>query len=154
MQRDANFPNIEFLHTDEGFLAALTPDEQIQREVVVAQSMPVLEAFRDSIAPGIATADHPFLERLSQNYSFTFDVDLLTEPFPGPTLIMTGRYDHWCGYEDAYHILDNYPRGTFIVLDRAGHALAHEQQTLFRALVNEWLDRVQEYEPGSTWNRS
>jgi len=40
--------------------------------------------------------------------------------------------------------LENYPRGTFVVLDRAGHGLEVEQETLFRALANEWLDRLEE----------
>jgi hypothetical protein len=30
------------------------------------------------------------------------------------------------------------------VLDRAGHNLQIEQEALFNALVNEWLDRVGE----------
>jgi hypothetical protein len=30
-------------------------------------------------------------------------------------------------------------------LDRAGHALTYEQNILFKALVSEWLDRVEEY---------
>ena len=30
-------------------------------------------------------------------------------------------------------------------MDLAGHGLAEEQQTLFRVLVSEWLDRVEEY---------
>ncbi len=138
-------PQHRVIHTDEAFLHALTPAEQTAREVAVVQSMLVLEAFRSSIAPAIAIADHSFLKRVSQNYHFTFDIGQLTEPFPGPTLILTGRFDHWCGYQDAYNILENYPRGTFIVLDRAGHGLAREQQPLFRALVSEWLDRVEEY---------
>ena len=41
-------------------------------------------------------------------------------------------------------VLGNYPRGTFAVLDRAGHNLQIEQETGFNALVNEWLDRVEE----------
>ncbi len=143
--KNPSLPEHRVIHTDEAFLGALKPDEQTVREVAVAQSMLVLEAFRASIAPGISIADHPFLERLNQNYRFTFDVDRLTKPFPGPALIMTGRFDQWCGYQDAYNILDNYPRGTFIVFDRAGHGLAREQQPLFRALVGEWLDRVEEY---------
>ncbi len=48
-------------------------------------------------------------------------------------------------YHDTYALLDSYPRATFAVLDRAGHMLALEQKSLFRALVNEWLDRVEEY---------
>lgn len=140
-----NVPQHRVLREDADFLAALTPGEQEIREIVVAQSTRALEAFRDSIAPAVTVADQEFLKRLGQNYSFTFDVDALAEPFPAPTLFLTGRYDHWCGYQDAYRILENYPRGTFVVLDRAGHMLAVEQQTLFRALVREWLDRVEEY---------
>ena len=44
-------------------------------------------------------------------------------------------------------LLDECPRGTLAVLDRAGHGVSIEQQTLFRALASEWLDRVEEYAP-------
>jgi hypothetical protein len=71
-------------------------------------------------------------------------VDTLPEPYPGPTLFLIGRFDHWCGYQEAYRILENYLRATFAVLDRAGHAVTHEQNFLFKALVNEWLNRVEE----------
>jgi pimeloyl-ACP methyl ester carboxylesterase len=140
-----NVPQHRVIREDIDFLAALTPNEQEIREIAVAQSMRVLEACRETIAPAVASADQAFLKRLSQSYSFAFDVDALEEPFPAPALFLTGRYDHWCGYQDAYRIFDNYHRGTFVVLDRAGHMLAVEQQTLFRVLVSEWLDRVEEY---------
>ncbi len=55
-----------------------------------------------------------------------------------------GRQDHWLGYKDAWKILENYPRATFAVLDRAGHCLQMEQEKLFNQLVSEWLDRVEE----------
>ena len=45
---------------------------------------------------------------------------------------------------DSWDILENYSRATFAVLDRAGHRLQIEQEELFNALVNEWLDRVEE----------
>ena len=41
-------------------------------------------------------------------------------------------------------LLEHYPRATFAVLDRAGHALPHEQQGLLAALLGEWLHRVRE----------
>jgi pimeloyl-ACP methyl ester carboxylesterase len=59
-------------------------------------------------------------------------------------LILVGRQDAMVGYRDAWDILKNYPRGTFVMLDRAGHNRQIEQETLFNALVNEWLDRVEE----------
>ncbi len=60
-------------------------------------------------------------------------------------LFLTGRFGDSCGYQDAYQILDNYPRATCAILDRAEHLLAFEQTTLFKAPVSEWLDRVDEY---------
>ena len=130
---------------DPTFLATLTPDEQDLREFIVAQSMDLLTEFRQFVGPAIEIADHVFLQRLEQQFAFSFDVDTLPTPFPAPALFLTGRHDNWCGYREAYRLLDNYPRASFVVLDRAGHALSVEQKTLFRALVNEWLDRVEEY---------
>ena len=130
---------------DPAFLAALGPDEQDMKGFIVAQSMGLLAEFRQYIGPAIEIADHAFLQRLEQQFAFSFDVDTLPTPFPAPALFLTGRQDNWCGYRDAYRLLDNYPRASFVVLDRAGHALSVEQKTLFRAFVNEWLDRVEEY---------
>jgi pimeloyl-ACP methyl ester carboxylesterase len=138
-------PKHQILRNDEEFLAALAPGEELLREVAVVQSLGLLMQQRNSIIPAIADADQEFLKRLEANYAFTFDVDALPEPFPAPSLFLTGRFDHWCGYRDAYRILDNYPRATFAILDRAGHGLTYEQNILFKALVSEWLDRVEEY---------
>ncbi len=143
----ANLPKHRILRDDKEFLEALQPNEEGIKEMVVVQSMDLLHTFRNSIFPAMNIADDEFLKRLHklENYTFTFNVDFLKEPFPAPTLILTGRYDQWCGYREAYQILDNFPRGTFIVMDCAGHALSIEQKSLFRALVGEWLNRVEEF---------
>ena len=95
----------------------------------------------------VQIADHPFNERLEVASPFSFDVDTLPAPFGGPTLILTARQDHLCGYRDAWDLLDNYPRATFAVLDRAGHFVNIEQDVLCQALMREWLDRVEEWAP-------
>ena len=43
-----------------------------------------------------------------------------------------------------WELIEHYPRATLAVLDRAGHALIHEQPHLMQALVAEWLMRVRE----------
>jgi pimeloyl-ACP methyl ester carboxylesterase len=48
------------------------------------------------------------------------------------------------GYNAQWDLLEHYPRATFAVLDRAGHALPHEQPGLSKALITEWLVRVRE----------
>jgi pimeloyl-ACP methyl ester carboxylesterase len=58
---------------------------------------------------------------------------------------VTGRQDSAVGYARAWEMLEQFPHATFAVLDRAGHALPHEQPELVRALVTEWLNRVQEH---------
>jgi pimeloyl-ACP methyl ester carboxylesterase len=69
-------------------------------------------------------------------------VDDLPQPFLDPVLILTGKQDDRVGYIDAWSLLDRYPRGTFAVLDKAGHDLQIEQPELFEGLVKEWLNRV------------
>ncbi len=140
-----NLPQHQVLREDSEFLAALQSDEQDMRDLVVMQSMELLETFRAFLSPAVAGADHTFLAQLRANSRFSFDEELLTETFPAPTLLLAGRFDHLVGYRDALRILDNYPRGTFALLDCAGHALAIEQKSLFQALVGEWLDRVDAY---------
>ncbi|MDQ2717790.1 MAG: alpha/beta hydrolase [Chloroflexota bacterium] len=112
-------------------------------DLVVAQTPTVVAAVRDLLAE-VQIADHPFNERLEVAAPFSFDVDTLPAPFGGPTLILTARQDHLCGYRDAWDLLDTYPRATFAVLDRAGHLVNIEQDVLCQALMREWLDRVEE----------
>lgn len=110
--------------------------------LIVAQSPAVVEAVR-ALQAEIQVADHSFLDRLEEGGPFSFDVDRLPGPFGAPALILTARQDHICGYSDAWDLLDNYPRATFAVLDRAGHFVPFEQDALCYVLMSEWLDRVE-----------
>ena len=96
------------------------------------------------MASGFQSGDEQFRSRIRavENYAFSFDVDDLARPFTGPSLFLAGRQDVLAGYRDIWRFLENYSRGTFALLDLAGHAVQIEQKDLFDALVNEWLDRV------------
>jgi len=136
------------LLVDPAVVAELEPDEaEGLFEIAVVQDRKVLDHLRAN-GPSAETGDGAYQERIKEGpgtYSFSFDVDALPEPCPAPTLIVTGRQDSVVGYRDAWEILEDYPRGTFAVLDRAGHFLEVEQEDLFHALAGEWLDRVEEY---------
>jgi pimeloyl-ACP methyl ester carboxylesterase len=138
-------PPHQVLVHDPAFVQSLEPDEQMVLQVAVVQSQENLADFRAAIKPGLLIADTAFLERVEARYAFSFPVDAPPEPFPAPTAIIAGRQDSLCGYRAAWDLLDNFPRATFAVLDRAGHALPIEQQALYQLLVSEWLDRVAEY---------
>jgi pimeloyl-ACP methyl ester carboxylesterase len=141
-------PPYKVLIKDPTVYAELTPMEDEIFGMSVIHTRAWLEAIRTSPEiPGEENGDFEFLSRIREkpeNYAFSFDVDSLSKPFPGPSLIITGRQDAVAGYRDAWNILENYPRASYVVLDRAGHPL-EDSARLVNALVQEWLDRVQEY---------
>lgn len=131
------------LQKDENLLAKLDPaDAEDFNAMHVVQNTIIWERYRDEILSGIKVADFDFLSNFQA--SFSFNVDALDDNFNKPTVMILGRQDSSVGYKDAWRILDNYPRATFAVLDRAGHNLQLEQVEVFNCLIDEWITRVEE----------
>lgn len=142
---DRILPEKTILVRDQSLLDSLSKEQaEGFEEMSVVQNMEILERYKSEILSGVSMADMEFLERLRKNYYFSFDVDVMESKFPKPTLFIVGRQDSCVGYKDAWNLLENYPRATFAVLDRAGHNLQLEQVELFESLVKEWLFRVEE----------
>ena len=125
-------------------LLAQLPADEAERfaGLTVLQTPEILEWYRDIVVPARQGAQWAALDKVVANYRFSFDVD--AQRFEKPTLLLAGRQDTHVGYQDNWRILECYPRATFAVLDRAGHALGMEQTALLHALVGEWLDRVEQ----------
>ena len=77
------------------------------------------------------------------NYEFSFEVDNLLQVYNKPIVFLLGRQDITVGYRDAWKIIENYPRASFVILDEAGHSLQIEKANIFTPLVNDWLDRIE-----------
>lgn len=126
---------------------ALLPEEKDVYEMAAVHSRRWLEYQRSfPQIPEHEMGDFEFLSKIREQpdtYAFSFDVDNLSQPFPGPALIISGRQDSIVGYRDAWNLLEKYPRATFVVFDRVGHEL-EEKSDLVSVLINEWLDRVEE----------
>jgi pimeloyl-ACP methyl ester carboxylesterase len=101
----AHLPPRTTLVQDPTLVAELSPGIA---GLVVVQSPTVVEAVR-AVQAEVQLADHTFLARLEAAGPFSFDVDRLPAPFGGPTLVLSGRQDHICGYQDAWDLLDTYP---------------------------------------------
>ena len=124
---------------------ALEPEMAAEfRDYLVVQTPETLQRFQETVAPGVALADQAAMERMSARWQLRSAPEQ-GPPSTSPTLILAGRQDSTVGYAAAWRLLEHYPRATLAVLDRAGHALPHEQPGLLGALVGEWLDRVREY---------
>ena len=139
-----NAPELQVLEKDEAFLNSLSEKEREYFEGInVIQNKRVWERFREEILPGLEIADYAFLENsLGQHVPYAVNVDRIEKPYPQPTLMVMGRQDSVVGYRDHWQLIENYPRASFVILDKAGHNLQIEQDVLFGALVKEWLERV------------
>jgi len=142
----ANSPDLHIFVQDRSLLNSLSDEDRRYFESInVIQNKKVWYRFKDEILTGLKIADNDFLERnLGQNVPFTFNVDKLDKPFIKPTLMIMGRQDSAVGYKDIWLIIENYPRATFVILDKAGHNLQIEQDVLFNDMVKDWLNRVLE----------
>lgn len=140
--RDDELPAHVVLHASGDLGGTLDPAMEAEfREYLVVQTPETLRRFQDSVVPGMALTDQAALERIFQRWQLHTPPEQ-GPPYPHPTLILAGRQDATVGFLGPWRLVEHYPRATFAVLDRAGHALPHEQPGLLAALVGEWLDRV------------
>ena len=109
------------------------------RSYFVVQTPEMLRRYNRYVAPAAALVDEAALERIGERWELATDHG---PAYPGPTLVVAGRLDSTVGYAAAADLLDHYPHASLAVLDDAGHALPHEQPDLLRALVSDWLARV------------
>jgi pimeloyl-ACP methyl ester carboxylesterase len=135
---DRDVPPYRLLHQQSG---VDLPEGSEDFSVVVSAA--TVEATKVQVDPGLAAADPDAIERISASYAGTFALRG-AQPFDRPSLILTGRQDNITGYRDQWSVLEDFPRATFAVLDRAGHNVTIEQPELVAALTTEWLDRVEE----------
>jgi pimeloyl-ACP methyl ester carboxylesterase len=110
------------------------------RSYFVIQTPEMLERYERYVAPAAALVDQAALERIGERWALTPDH---APAYPGPTVVVAGRLDSTVGYAAAIDLVDHYPHASLAVVDDAGHALPHEQPELLRALLGEWLVRVE-----------
>lgn len=138
-------PDHLVLHRSDDGSATLNPDNLAEfQNYFVIQNTEMVKRYQEAVEPGVALADGAALERIFGKWKLS-DASKVAPPYLKPTLILVGRQDSTVGYADQWQLVEQYPRATFAVLDRAGHALPHEQPELLRALLGEWLARVAEF---------
>lgn len=113
------------------------------KQITVVHETAVIDRM-DEILAGLQAADHQYVNQFSQNYALPYPLDNSPHDYQQPMLILTGKQDIVTGYEEANQWHKQFPRATFVALDRAGHGLHMEQPTLFNALVHDWLNRMEE----------
>ncbi len=149
-KEDRNLPPFEVIERESWVNGALSTEEVTEPKAFkkflgsfVVQNEYTWKRYLDEIYPGLIRVDKEFLKRFqSEGYAFSFEVDGLDKPFNGPVAVLTGRQDSVVGYVDSFKLIDNYPRGSFVVLDGAGHNLQIEKEGIFKTLFLDWLMRL------------
>jgi pimeloyl-ACP methyl ester carboxylesterase len=138
---DQILPSSTIIAPDPDVMKQLSADDAQKLEgLAVVQNQKILNWYRDVVVAARQKGEGLSMEK----YTFSFNMDGPSTSFDKPALFLLGRQDSHVGYRDAIHVLEDYPHATLAVLDRAGHALGIEQESLFHALINEWVDRVEE----------
>ncbi len=132
------------MEKDDEVLAKLSSTALVEvRGSLVVINARTVARFQTEILAAVQDANTALLERMQATaYAFSFDVDASLQPATCPALILTGRLDATVGYEDAWPLLDKFPRATYVVLDKAGHSLELDQEPFVTQLLGDWVDRV------------
>lgn len=128
---------------DAHALATLDEDLEDFTEISVHQDLPNFQRFQKYVAPGLKEANQQVLEAVASDYSIKpIPEEAVSEGYRKPSLHIFGRQDHVVGYQDGFRWLEHYQRGTFMVVDSAGHNVHLERPQLVKALIEDWLERI------------
>ena len=143
VHQERSLPRRQVVQEDPSVLALAGQARDNYEEMAVVQSEATLEAFTRYALPGLRGANQAILERVAAEYALPFEPEIAhPAPFEAPSLHLFGRQDHVTGYEDGWKLRDHYVRGTYAVLDAAGHNAHLERPDLTAALVKDWLVRT------------
>ncbi|WP_309105891.1 alpha/beta hydrolase [Arthrobacter sp.] len=135
-------PLRQVVRNDPSILAMAGQVREAYEEMTVVQSEATLNAFVRYALPGLRGANQNVLELVAADYALPVEPEVAhPAPFEAPSLHLFGRQDHVTGYEDGWKLRDHYVRGTYAVLDSAGHNAHLERPDLTAALLKDWLLR-------------
>ncbi|QLD11136.1 alpha/beta fold hydrolase [Microbacterium oleivorans] len=137
-------PPREVVVTDQSVLDRAGSFRDDFAEMAVVQTADALAAFEEFVLPGLRGADADVLDRISSSYSAGYAPEHTEAAFTAPSLHVFGRQDNVVGFEDGLGTADHYVRGTFVVLDGAGHNVHLERPDAVAPLVRDWLLRAEQ----------
>lgn len=137
-----NLPVKQLLETSKELVPADEEKEMFSDflEMAVIATEATWMRYKQEIFSGLEKADEAFVSKYQRTgYGLSFESKFEAIVFDKPTVILTGRQDDCVGYQDAFRLMDSFSRGSFQVLDKAGHNLQIEQPALFSEAFSRWL---------------
>ena len=138
--RDRDLPPASDDAEPAGWLDGVDPEYADHLRVALGSRDPDVAQHVSELLVGGTGGDEEYQDLLQAN-GLAPDDEAATTGYAGPVTVVAGRQDRVVGYADQYRRMALYPRGTYAVLDGAGHYLPFEQPALLRVLAQEWVDR-------------
>lgn len=115
-------------------------------EMAVIANPATWNRYKNDVVVGVNRADSSFLDTFfEKGYKLSCEEDFAVLEFNNPATVLLGKQDHVVGYTDALQLEPNFPRGTFAVIDGAGHNLQIEKPELFSAFVEDFLGSISSF---------
>ncbi|MBM0276097.1 alpha/beta fold hydrolase [Micromonospora tarensis] len=137
-----DLPDAPPLDAPTGWLDAAPDALRAHLDAAVGHRTPGVVATVLAALGSGGAGDATFQEELRTGPGYALPDENVDVVFDGPVSVITGRQDGIVGYADQFRAMRRYPRGTYSVLDGAGHYLPFEQPALLRSLTQDWLLRA------------
>ncbi|ANC77518.1 alpha/beta hydrolase [Fictibacillus phosphorivorans] len=141
-RKERNVPEKVILEKNETLLQVLDEDTRTAFEtLMVAQNEVNLTRFLEEVQPGRQLVNRTFLTSNWRENGYFF----AQEPFSDvrslqhPLLLILGKQDHICGFQDYDFLMSKFPHGIQVILDDVGHMLHIEQRKMVQQLIEAWL---------------
>ena len=114
-------------------------------DLAILQTKETYQRFEKEILAGLQMMNTPFVQKLQENYSFSFEADqeIQKKGYDEPSLFIAGKQDQVVGFQQLAQLSHYYPRATHAVMGLAGHNAQIDQEALFTVLVENWLKRIE-----------
>lgn len=140
-----NVPKENIKYIDKDFLSKLeVKDKESYLEYAVVINEVTYQRFHQAAHTAFQEGNQDFLDTLKNHYSYSFDVDEVIRKlcYDKPVLLITAHQDICVGYQDLWDLIEDYPKASFSMVDKAGHNMQTEQPDIFEALVKQWLENI------------
>ncbi|WP_410809224.1 alpha/beta fold hydrolase [Micromonospora sp. 067-2] len=137
-----NLPDLAPPEAPAGWLDGVPAGLRPHLDTALGQRTPEVVATVLAALNSGGPGDDVFQQELRSGADYALPDEAAEVDYGGAVSVITGRQDGIVGYADQFRAMRHYPRGTYTVVDAAGHYLPYEQPALLRALAEDWLHRA------------
>ncbi|MET8092992.1 alpha/beta hydrolase [Micromonospora sp. NPDC005220] len=137
-----NLPDNPPLEAPTGWLDAAPAALHAHLDAALGHRTPTVVATVLAALNAGGPGDPTFQQELQSSPGYALPDENAEVVVDGPVSVITGRQDGIVGYADQFRAMRHYPRGTYTLIDAAGHYLPYEQPALLRSLTQDWLRRT------------